>query len=226
MLIATFALPPEAVALDETLRVVPGIEVEAERIAAHSTAWTMPCLWVSGADFAAVEPALRDDPTVDDIVETYEYEDETYVQIVWSDAVVDRIDAYTDRAASILEAAADDDGWQLQIRFATREQLEHFRESLRDQGHGLDLLELTTPGSPRQTTGHVTPGQRDALVAAMERGFYEVPREISAEELAAELGISQQALSERLRRGIDSLVDSTLATDGETGATDGETREA
>lgn len=216
MIIATFSLPHEAVALEQTLQKVSGIEVEAERIAAHSTEWTMPCLWAAGTDFEAVDAALQEDPTVDEIVETFEFDDEKYYQLEWSDPVVDRINAFTDQRASILEAEADSDGWHVQIRFTSREQFDAFRETLTDQGHSFELLDLTEPGAPRQTTGHVTPDQRDALVAAVEQAYYDVPRDVTAEELAATLDISQQALSERLRRGVANLVFSTLTTDADT----------
>lgn len=216
MLIATFSLPHDAIALERTFRAVPAVELEAERIAAHSTEWTMPCLWITGADFEAVDVALQADPTVDEIVETYEFDEETYYQVDWSDAVVERIDSFVDRAGSILEAEADDDGWRIQIRFASRSQFDDFREYLRASGYAFELLALTQPGTPRQTAGHLTPDQRDALVAALNHGYYAVPRTITAVDLADRLGISQQALSERLRRGVANLVHSRLVTDAET----------
>jgi hypothetical protein len=51
MLVASFSLPHQAVALAETFQTVPGLEIEAERVAAHSTEWMMPCLWAADADF-------------------------------------------------------------------------------------------------------------------------------------------------------------------------------
>ena len=48
---------------------------------------------------------------------------------------------------------------------------------------------------------------------AHEQGYFASPRGVSASELATDLGISQQALSERLRRASRSLLDETLATD-------------
>lgn len=42
------------------------LEVKAERIAAHSTKWTMPCMWALADDFDAVDDALAGDPSVSD----------------------------------------------------------------------------------------------------------------------------------------------------------------
>jgi len=47
------------------------------------------------------------------------------------------------------------------------------------------------------------------------RGLYTVPREVELVDIAADLGISHQALSERLRRGIDALIQDTLMVDDE-----------
>ncbi len=51
-----------------------------------------------------------------------------------------------------------------------------------------------------ETTAALTEPQREAIAEAYRQGYYDVPREISLEELANELDISHQALSERLRR--------------------------
>jgi predicted DNA binding protein len=50
--------------------------------------------------------------------------------------------------------------------------------------------------------------QRVALREAYDRGYYETPREISLEELAAELGVPRSTLSYRLRRAEAELVGS------------------
>ena len=215
MLIGTFEIPPDAVALDATLEEVPEVEVEAERIAAHGTEWTMPCLWVADAEFDAVDDALENDPTVDEVVETATFDDVKYYQVEWTDPVIERINSYLDQEASLLQASANSEGWRVQIRFATRDQFDAFRERLSDEGHQFRLLQLTEPGAPRQSFGEVTPDQREALVTAKERGYYRVPREITARELADELDMSHQSLSELLRRGTETLIKTTLTTEDE-----------
>lgn len=213
MLIATFSLPPDAVALAHTLEEVPGVQVEAERIAAHSTKWVMPCLWVADADFDAVDHALENDPSVADIVETDEFDEEKYYQVDWTSVVDERVNAYLDQEASLLEAHADATGWRVKIRFATRDQFDAFREHLTEQGQSFHLEQLTEPGAPRESAGDLTPAQRDALVTAKERGYYRVPREITARELADELGMTHQSVSELLRRGTENLINTTLTTE-------------
>jgi len=215
MLIATFSLPHDAVALEYTFQELPELEVEAERIAAHSRAWVMPCLWAANAEFDATDEVLAADPTVDRIVDGYEFGDEKYYQLDWTGEVDERIDEYVDERGSILDAEATVRGWQLRIRFISRDQFDAFRDALTERGMSFQLRDLTEPGAPRQSFGSVTPEQRNALVVARERGYFDIPRDAEVSDIADELGISDQAVSERLRRGTANLVDATLTTTGE-----------
>lgn len=210
MLTATCELPHEALALAETFATVPCLEVEAERIAAHSTEWTMPCLWVRGTDLGAAEVSLDADPTVATVVETERFDGEAYYHVEWAAGVQDRIDAYLDKEASIIRATADADGWELEIRFAGRDQFEAFREHLDAQGHSFALRSLSESGSQRGSAGALTPDQREVLEAALAQGYFQVPREVTTRELADELDRSHQTVSELLRRGTENLVAATL----------------
>lgn len=212
MLIATFRLGHDAVALEQAFTKAPDMAIEAERIAAHSTAWTMPCLWVAAPDFDAVDEALATDPSVERIVETNEFGDEKYYHLDWADDVEERIDTYVDQEGSVLQAEATEDGWEVEFRFVSREQFDEFRTTVRERGYTFELLDLFEPGSPRQTGGEVTPAQRDVLVTAVERGYYKIPRETSTRELAEELDITHQSVSETLRRGTENVITSHLVT--------------
>jgi len=214
MLIATFRLDHEAVGLNQAFERVPKMRVEAERIAAHSTEWTMPCLWTAGTDFNSIDEALAVDPSIETIVEAAEFADEKYYMIKWADSVVEQIARYTNQGASILSATGTREGWQVRFRFANREHFDSFCEVLNEQNYSYALLELTEPDKPRLSVGNLTPRQREALVAAWEHGYYNIPREVTGKEVAAELDISHQTLSELLRRGTEKLIKSQLVTTG------------
>jgi predicted DNA binding protein len=70
---------------------------------------------------------------------------------------------------------------------------------------------------PRRGTGAwygLTPRQRRTLELAVRRGYYDIPRRCTTIELADELGISDQAVTERLRRGIVTFVTNALLFEG------------
>ncbi|WP_394349503.1 helix-turn-helix domain-containing protein [Natronococcus pandeyae] len=74
--------------------------------------------------------------------------------------------------------------------------------------------------SADESTGRrgLTTPQREALACAVRHGYFEIPRRISLEELAAELGVTHQALSERLRRASDTLAAAELGVDADSSA--------
>lgn len=217
MLVATLSIPAEALALEYSSSAVPGIELEAERVAAHSTERVMPCLWVSHAEFETVEDAFRSDPSIATIVESDRFDESAYYHVEWAAEVERRVDSYVDKEGSILEARLSEGNWNVTVRFADREQFDEFREQLSDRVHSFRLLRLSESERADERTQHLTPSQRDALVTAAKRGYFCVPREATVEDLANELGISHQAVSELLRRGTENLVSSTLLSEQRAG---------
>ena len=210
MLLATFRFAHDALALTETFEQLPELEIEAERVAAHGTEWTMPCLWATNTTCDRLYDVFEGDSSITSIVEATEFENKIFCQVNWSDAVNERIDSYIDHEASILYAAASEEGWHIRFRFGTRDQFDDFRETMADRDHAFSLLELSQPDEPRSLGGTLTPAQRNALRAANECGYYDVPRDISTRELASKLDMSHQNLSELLRRATGKLIDETI----------------
>ncbi|MFC4408568.1 helix-turn-helix domain-containing protein [Haloarchaeobius iranensis] len=75
-------------------------------------------------------------------------------------------------------------------------------------------VDIERVGEPRgiggSLAGRLTARQFEALSAAWELGYYEVPREGSLSEVAASLGCSESAASTLLRKAERGLVDATL----------------
>lgn len=60
----------------------------------------------------------------------------------------------------------------------------------------------------KESPGHrwdLTPAQEECLRTALEMGYFTIPRSVSSEAVADELGISKSAFLERLRRGEAAL---------------------
>ncbi|ELY57149.1 bacterio-opsin activator HTH domain-containing protein [Natronococcus amylolyticus DSM 10524] len=208
--IAEFRIPAADTTLEATFDRLPELRVELEAAVSRS----QPCLWIADAERTAVDAALADDPSVgtyDLLVETSErlLYDVTFVE---GRTVCDRLLA---DGGSLLEGWGTDGWWQARVRYRDREALCRAHDRLVDRGIGVDLRRVTdvTPGAP--STTRLTGEQEEALEAALEQGYFEIPREISMEELADELGISHQALSERLRRAYETLVNEEIQPVGE-----------
>lgn len=104
------------------------------------------------------------------------------------------------------------EGWHETKVFRDYENFNAFRKSCEDHGISLDLLSISPEpsSSDNQSEDGLTDRQREALTLAISRGYYESPRQVTAEELAQELGISQPSLSTLLRRGERQLIASSL----------------
>lgn len=51
----------------------------------------------------------------------------------------------------------------------------------------------------------ITPGQEECIRQALEMGYFSIPRDVTASEVASELGISKSAFLERLHRAEKTL---------------------
>jgi hypothetical protein len=98
-------------------------------------------------------------------------------------------------------------GWLQRGWFADRKTLAQFREFWADNG-GFELRRLVPDAATSE--GGLTDAQREALVAANDLGYFEIPRRASLADVADELGVAQSSLSERLRRAHSHLVETTV----------------
>ncbi|WP_226480554.1 helix-turn-helix domain-containing protein [Natrinema amylolyticum] len=211
--IADLRLPAAETALATTFERAPEATFELE----SSVSKTRPSLWVSGVDSETVAAAFEADPSVEEaelLVETGSrlLYDVTFAAgagttHLWDDLLAD--------GGSLLEARASDGWWQVTVRYRDRDTLCDAYDRLVDRGVNADLRRVTDVTDVEGHETRLTPEQREALEAALEYGYFEIPRGVSMEELAEELGISHQALSERFRRAYETLVDAELQPAGE-----------
>lgn len=103
------------------------------------------------------------------------------------------------------------DGWRLKMHVPSRDSLELLRRHYHDLGVTFQIKRLHRV---RRTTEshemHLSPAQYEALVVAFENGYFDVPRGINQGELAEKLDVSRSAVSQRIRRAVGKLVQTTL----------------
>lgn len=112
--------------------------------------------------------------------------------------------------ALLLAAASDGDGWDVRMRIPDRDALAAFCDTCRDLDVDVSVASIRDRDVAVDDEFGLTPSQRELLTLAWDRGYFSIPREASLSELATELGISQQAASERFRRGLWTLVSNTI----------------
>jgi len=209
--VTEFTIPASSFALGETFEAVPDVTVEVERLATHSREWVMPFVRVSGTDVDAARAALRADPSVEDVQLLNTTDGAGEFNIAWSERVQTLIDEIVDEHGIVQEAEAADGTWFLKLRFTDQAGVEEFREHFHGRELGFDLQRLYDARPPKEREYDLTAEQREALVTALRAGYFDVPREAESGDLAAELGISTNAVSQRLRRATRNLARNTVA---------------
>lgn len=209
--IARFTVPADQFALGDVLEVRTGIKVRLESMIPTGDS-TIPYLWVPSDDADAVQKTLQNSPLVEDVGLVDETGTETLVRVDWSAEVDGLVDVIESTEAVILEAEGRGDNWSFRLRFPDRQHLSEFYRTCLDEGIRLDLDEVNNPlGSAGGIEYDITESQREALLTALEAGYFDVPRKINLQDLAEQFGISDTALSQRLRRGLTGLLSSTLS---------------
>ncbi|MBV0923945.1 helix-turn-helix domain-containing protein [Halomicroarcula limicola] len=204
------SIPATEFALSHTLERHPDAEFEVERIADSGNGQVMPILWVRSDDADAIEATLDENPTVSDVTLIGDFDGECLYWMQWVSHVQLVIQMLTNSKATILTAFGSGDSWQLRVMYPTRELFAETHEFAADHDIPFEIEFIREmEGEPAGRYG-LTVEQHEALVAAARAGYFEVPRETTLEELAESVGVSHQALSERLRRATGALVEDTL----------------
>jgi len=113
--------------------------------------------------------------------------------------------------ANLLEARGVAETWSFELRFPSHDALSTFQQHCTSHEIPIDVKRLYNPTKPGAGPWYgLSAPQRFTLARAVETGYYSIPRQTSTQALATEFGITDQAVTERLRRAIRNLVTSTL----------------
>jgi predicted DNA binding protein len=209
-LFGEFHVPAGAFALQETLCALPDLIIEVERIVASDDVLT-PYFWINGVDRDRFEQTVAADSTVREVTYIDDDDRSLLYRAEWADPVESLVCAWTDLGATVLGASAQRDEWELRMRFRDRGALEAFQSYCSENDVQYQLRQLFARAHPRGVAQYeLTEKQHEALLTAWEMGYFS-SSEVSLEDVANEIGISLQSLSERLYRGHDSLIENTLA---------------
>ncbi|WP_164974631.1 helix-turn-helix domain-containing protein [Halegenticoccus tardaugens] len=205
------SFPPEAFVLSETVAEHPDAELDVERAIANR-AVLVPFIWASNVDFDAFDRSLAADSTVtvgDSVAVTGDRRLYRMESLQWGEIIRYLV---SEKEATVQRARLRDGRWRLRAFFSDRQNVSGLLKFCRRRGLDLDVervypleeLNLHRAGFD------LSEAQHEAVSLALSSGYYDIPRTTTAAELAAELGISSQALSERLRRAHRTFAEATV----------------
>ena len=205
-------IPIEEFALRQTISELPSIDFEIERAVAHDVDRVMPFVWIQSdeIDREEFEPVLGDDSSLEQFELIADLDDEWLYRMEWIAEIETLIQILVEEQGTILAAVGTQEGWNLRILFADRDSLSRTFDYCETHGLTLNVITIYQFEDRREGRLGLTEEQQDTLIFAFEAGYFNIPRETNSEKLAADLDISHQAVSERLRRGYSNLIKNTL----------------
>lgn len=210
VLVAEFRAEGADLALAETVARAPDATVRPEHRTAHGdeTYLSFSALADSFADF---EDALDEDATVADASHVEEARGRRRYRARLDDRVDAVVPGVVDLGVRVRDVHSEDGGWILRVRVPDRSTVPAVRERWAERGVDFQLVQLYSVARVRTGAGRaLPPDQRELLLLAHRRGYFDVPRGVAQTELATELGLSLPAVSQRLRLATSDLVARTL----------------
>ncbi|WP_224333334.1 bacterio-opsin activator domain-containing protein [Haloprofundus halobius] len=204
-LYAEFSLPTEALPFHPILSAASDVRIELVRVIPTGPD-VFPYFRVSGADEDLVVDVLANHDAFESVHVLGDDDGGTLFQSRWT-AVGDEVLAGFARLdIALLSATGTADGWTFKCRVPTRDCLSAFQAYCESHEIQLELRQLRRLRGEQTKSEGLTDAQRETLLLAFHRGYFDVPREASLDSLAEEFGISRQAVADRLRRGYRNLV--------------------
>ncbi len=212
-IIATFQVPPEDFPLGPVLQSLGEVEVQMERIVPLKGR-VIPFVWVSGdvTEKTDIEQALQGQEEVEEVTILDNIGNDWLVRMEWEPHLGGLLESILDSEGVLLDASGTNDEGRFSVQFDDHTGVSRFHQHCQDNGIEPTLLRLHTPEERPEawTDFGLTESQYSALVTAHEQGFFDVPRGTTLTQLADEFGISDSAISQRIRRGMDALIENTL----------------
>lgn len=164
-------------------------------------------------DDAAVEASMASDPTVSDPTRVASFENRTIYRVALETDLAVLPDWGGEHGLFVFTVTSDEQGWVARVYLPDRDALTAFRARCRDRGISFRVTQLYDTSVSDSGTFHLTDQQHEILMMAYYGGYFDIPRRMTQDDLAEQLGISDSAVSQRLRRAIAELIAATIEND-------------
>lgn len=171
-------------------------------------------VWARGGDHDAFEAGLAADPTVTGPTTTAPVGDGRLYQLRLTEEgrYASAYELLVRECGVVRRIAGSHGWWEVEVGFCERPSICRFVEYLEERDVDVEVRGIAEERGFRPCPSYgLTDPQRETLVAALESGYFEIPRATSLADLADRLDVSENAASERLRRAMAALVEVTVA---------------
>ncbi|QLG50751.1 helix-turn-helix domain-containing protein [Natrinema halophilum] len=158
----------------------------------------------------ALVESMATDPTVSNPECIATFENRSIYRIVVDTDFVIVPDRCAEYGLYVFTITSGDNGWVIRAHLPDRDALTAFRKWCRDREISFHVNQLYDSSVSDDRSYFLTERQHEILTIAYYAGYFEVPRGVTQDALAERLGISDSAVSQRLRRAISELITATL----------------
>jgi predicted DNA binding protein len=214
--IVTLSIPATAFKLGRVLELEGDAVVSLESIVPLGEQ-SVPFFRVRGGR-ASFEESVRSHHAVSDIRLVSTHDDEALYALDWEVSDHTFFRGIIETGGYLLEGSGTASEWSFDLRFHSHESLAAFQKYCTDNSVPIDVGRIYNPTKPEAGPWYgLSSPQRETLARAVEMGYYDIPRKCSTKELAGDFDLSDQAVIERLRRGIENLVRNTVLIEEDPG---------
>lgn len=176
-----------------------------------------PYLSIRHAAAKCVKSALEGDSDVSLVKELVDRDADVLAKLGWAPTESAVVDALSETDAVCVAGAAEDALWTLHLVFPSHAAVAQWYNSCRSHDEDVSLRSMNSSNQSLQAElphrSRLTDAQLETLETALRAGYFHVPRDVELGTIADELDISDTAASQRLRRGLERLLEDTLAPD-------------
>ena len=202
---ARFELPAAGFALVELFERVPDATVELEPAVASPDDHAL--LMIEADAHRAVDAALRSSPSVAAVERFGQEEHRARYRVTWEGHARRVLQRLVAEGITLVGLHGASGRWKLRVVAPDRGAITQAYDVLEDFGCNPSCRSIATLKDGWANHPGMSDKQHQALTRAFEFGYYDIPRGVTIEGLATDLGISHQALSERFRRAHKRLIE-------------------
>lgn len=208
--LATVTATANGTTLARTMEAHPELRIEVERCVPLGE--RMPYVRVTDDDAAAVRRTLLSDPAVEAVETVAPRGDDGLFRIEWDGGIERFTRPITENGGTLLIAIGTGGEWYLTLRFPNCDDFGAFYRGSPELGESPTIRSVheTGTGIDDRPRTALTEDQRELLSLALEAGYFEIPRNTTLDDLGDRLQISDTAASQRLRRGLRTLLETTM----------------
>jgi len=210
-ILAVFRIEAPTIALTETVGHDTTAVVHPVRGVGTDPTGDRHLFSVRSADFDRFEDGLAADPTVAAFEQVVELDGEAIYALRYTDQAVLFSTEVARWNGVVLEMENEATAWRFKVWLPDRSAAQSLWEFATAADIDIELRRVNEHGSVLEGSYGLTSAQQEAVLTALDLGYFDDPRDATLSDLADGLDISEPSASRLVRRGLKRLLGATIA---------------